>query len=135
MPHFWHGSLPELQTLPFRLWPPFPLQMWYILNLGTFTRETRLLIIKKGLNSTEFAGRSFRIGVATAGLPPWLIKVLGRWSSDCFERYKKIRPSVLEQVPNSWLACYDFTKCNAFFVGFTPFACTINSKNQFYFEM
>lgn len=31
-----------------------------------FTRETRLFIIKKGLNSTEFAGRSSRIGAATA---------------------------------------------------------------------
>ena len=48
--------------------------------LSKFTRKTRLFIIKKGLNSTEFAGRSFLIGAATAaasaGLPPWLIKVL-----------------------------------------------------------
>ena len=67
------------------------------------TRETRLLISKGGLDSGEFAGHSFQIGAATtaasANLPPWLIKVLGRWSSDCFERYIKTPPSVLAQVP------------------------------------
>ena len=52
------------------------------------TREMRLLISKGGLDSSEFARRSFRIGAAitaaSANLPPWLIKVLGPWSSHCF---------------------------------------------------
>ena len=73
-----------------------------LLTREKLTRETRLLISKGGLNSREFAGHSFRIGAATtaasANLPPWLIKVLGRWSSDCFERYIKTPPSVLAQV-------------------------------------
>ena len=47
------------------------------------TRETRLLLCKGGPDSSEFAGHSFRIGTATtaasANLPIWLIKVLGRW--------------------------------------------------------
>ena len=72
-----------------------------LLTREKLTRETRLLISKGGLNSREFAGHSFRIGAATtaasANLPPWL-KVLGRWSSDCFERYIKTPPSVLAQV-------------------------------------
>ena len=67
------------------------------------TRETQLLISNGGLDSSEFAGHSFRIGAATtaasANLPLWLIKVLGRWSPDCFERYIKTPPSVLAQVP------------------------------------
>ena len=42
-----------------------------------------------------------RIGAATTaaavGLPPWLIKTLGRWSSDCYERYiKSPQPLILE---------------------------------------
>ena len=74
-----------------------------LLTREKLTRETRLLISKAGLESREFAGHSFRIGAATtaasANLPPWLIKFLGRWSSDCFERYIKTPPSVLAQVP------------------------------------
>ena len=74
-----------------------------LLTRKKLTRETRLLISKRGLDSMEFAGHGFRIGAATtaasANLPPWLIKVLGRWSSDCFERYLKTPPSVLAQVP------------------------------------
>ena len=41
----------------------------------------------------------FRIGAATAaaaaGLPPWQIKNLGRWTSDCYERYVGTPASVL----------------------------------------
>ena len=74
-----------------------------LLTREKLTRETRLLISKEGLESRGFSGHSFRIGAATtaasANLPPWLIKVLGRWSSDCFERFIKTPPSVLAQVP------------------------------------
>ena len=79
----------------------------------------------------QLAPQTNPIAAASAGLPPWLIKVVGRWSLTVLKDIKKNRPSVLEQVPSSWLACYDFTKCNAFFVGFTPFTSTVDSKNQF----
>ena len=76
--------------------PLFIFQFGSFLTRGRFTSETRLLLSKGGLNSSEFAGQSFRIGAATTAastnLPPWLIKVLGRWSSDCFERYTKTPP-------------------------------------------
>ena len=85
--------------------PLFTFQSGSFLTRGKFTSETRDLLSKGGLDSSEFAGHSFRIGAATtaasANLPPWLIKVLGQWSSDCFERYIKTPPSVLAQVPQT----------------------------------
>lgn len=85
--------------------PLFSYESGSFLTREKLTSETRLLLSKGGLNSSEFAGHSFRIGAATtaasANLPPWLIKVLGRWSSDCFERYIKTPASVLAQVPQT----------------------------------
>lgn len=82
--------------------PIFTYENGSFLTRGKLTDETRLLLSRRGLNSAEYAGHSFRIGAATtaaaANLPPWLIKVLGRWSSDCFERYIKTPTSILAQV-------------------------------------
>jgi len=59
-------------------------------NVG-LTSETRQPLSMSGFQHSQYAGRSYRIGAATTsvsvGLPPWLIKTLGRWSSDCYERY------------------------------------------------
>ena len=55
------------------------------------TSETRQLLSMSGFKPSQYAGHSYRTGAATTstsvGLPPWLIKTLGRWSSDCYERY------------------------------------------------
>ena len=72
------------------------------LSKSLLISETRQLLAKGGLREEEFAGHSFRIGAATsaaaANTPAWLIKVMGRWSSDCFERYIHTPASVLAQV-------------------------------------
>ena len=52
-----------------------------------------------GLPYESLKGHSFRIGAAStaaaAGLPDWLIKVLGRWSSDCYQLYIRTPHNVL----------------------------------------
>jgi hypothetical protein len=55
-----------------------------------------------------YASHSFRIGAATAagsaGLPTWLIKTLGRWSSDCYERYIRTQRDFLVSVTSKLIA-------------------------------
>ena len=52
-----------------------------------------------GLPYNSLKGHSFRIGAAStaaaAGLPDWLIKVLGRWPSDCYQLYIRTPQQVL----------------------------------------
>ena len=90
------------------LGPLFIYESGAFLTREKLTRKTRLLISKGGPDSSEFAGHSFRIGAATTAaspnLPPWLIKVLSCWSSDCFERYIKTPPSALERVPQQLIS-------------------------------
>ena len=72
------------------------------LTKHALTSETRKFLAQAGFNASNFAGHSYRIGAATtaasAKLPSWLIKTLGRWSSDCYERYIQIPPSTLSSV-------------------------------------
>ena len=55
------------------------------------------------LPANNFYTHNFRIEAATtaakAGLPPWLIKVLGRWSSDCYKRYIRTPKCTILEVP------------------------------------
>ena len=66
------------------------------------TRKTRQLLSQAGFDASKFAGHSYRIGAATtaasAKLPSWLIKTLGRWSSDCYARYIQTPFSTLSSV-------------------------------------
>ena len=72
------------------------------LTKQALTAETRKLLSLAGFNAANYAGHSYRIGAATtaaeASLPSWLIKTLGRWSSDCYERYIKTPVSTLSGV-------------------------------------
>jgi hypothetical protein len=73
------------------------------LTRNTLTSRLRSLLQSQGLDEKLYASHSFRIGAATAagsaGLPSWLIKTLGRWTSDCYERYIRTPKEVLVSVP------------------------------------
>jgi len=73
------------------------------LSLASLTKELRSVLQGCGLPADHYFTHSFRIGVATtaagAGVPSWLIKILGRWSSDCYERYIRTSQETLLAIP------------------------------------
>ena len=81
----------------------------YVFQSGNYLTRTkvttiiRTLLQRLGISSELYASHSFRIGAATsaaeAGLPPWLIQTLARWSSNCYTLYIRTPPSVLQKVP------------------------------------
>ena len=85
--------------------PLFQYQSGKYLSRKRFTKEIRSLLSNVGLNSSLYAGHSFRIGAATRAaeinLPQWLIKTLGRWTSDCYERYIQTPTALLNKVSSS----------------------------------
>lgn len=87
--------------------PLFQYQSGTPLTKDALTSETRSLLAMSGLNPTLYAGHSYRIGAATTaasvGLPPWLIKTLGHWSSDCYQRYIRCPHSLLSEVSSKLL--------------------------------
>ena len=61
------------------------------LTRSTFLHHLRLAISHLGLDTRQYAGHSFRRGAATwaaaQGVDADTIKLLGRWTSDCYRRY------------------------------------------------
>lgn len=73
------------------------------LTRSSLTKELQFILHQCGFSSNNFYSHSFRIGAATsaatAGIPAWLIKVLGRWRSGCYELYIKTPQSTILAVP------------------------------------
>jgi hypothetical protein len=69
------------------------------LSKSMFVQNTRMYLALLGLDSGRFSGHSFRSGGATsaaqAGLADWEIKLLGRWTSDAYQRYIRAPPAML----------------------------------------
>ena len=80
------------------------------LTHSKFVRMLRSVLQKLGFQPTIYAGHSFRIGAATTAaatcLPDYLIKSLGRWSSECYIQYihtpqKSLQAATLSMVQAS----------------------------------
>ena len=84
---------------------PGPLFLWSdgrALTRDDFVRAVRGALRKANLPASQFAGHSFRIGVATTaatmGLEDSLIRTLGRWKSSAYLLYVRLDPSKLAAV-------------------------------------
>lgn len=79
--------------------PLFYFQSGRLLTRSAVVNLLRDAARHAGLPYKSLKGHSFRIGAAStaaaAGLPDWLIKVLGRWSSDCYQLYIRTPRNVL----------------------------------------
>ena len=83
------------------------------LSRDHLTDVLRHLLQQAGYQQRLYSSHSFRIGAVTtaaaAGLPAWLIKSLGRWSSDAYQTYIQCPPETLCLIP-SLLARADTSK-------------------------
>ena len=88
--------------------PLFILQNGEPLTRTLLNANLRELLNILGYVEQEYAPHSFRIGAATtaaaANLPPWLIKTLGRWRSDCYELYIRTPGTIINSVPQKLAA-------------------------------
>lgn len=75
------------------------------LSRDQFVHKVRTALAAAGIDSSKYAGHSFRIGAATAaaqaGCPDHLIKALGRWESEAYQLYVRIPPETLAAVSHS----------------------------------
>ena len=83
--------------------PLFMLQNGEPLTRTILSANLRELLNILGYIENEYTPHSFRIRAATtaaaANLPPWLIKTLGRWRSDCYELYICTPGTIINSVP------------------------------------
>lgn len=89
--------------LPGNSTPLYSFSTGQFLTRDKVTSILRLQLQRLGFATESYASHSFRIGAATtaaeAGLPPWLIQTLGRWSSNCYTQYIRTPASILQAVP------------------------------------
>lgn len=72
------------------------------LTKSKFTASFRKLLDQAGINSSHYAGHSFRVGAASTaaarGIEDSLIQTLGRWKSDAYLAYIRLPPENLAAI-------------------------------------
>ncbi|CAG2205116.1 unnamed protein product [Mytilus edulis] len=81
--------------------PLFVMENGEALTRTFFINHVRSILEIIGLNPSNYNGHSFRIGAATSvasKIEDHLIKILGRWSSECYTRYIHTPKSTIKQA-------------------------------------
>ena len=82
--------------------PLFRLKDGRFLTKDIFIAEVRAALAVLGLDSSTYAGHSFRIGAATTaaeiGIEDSMIKMLGRWDSSAYQLYVRASRQALASV-------------------------------------
>ena len=82
--------------------PLFRLQTGANLNRPWLNLLVRELAARSGASTGNYSSHSFRIGAAlaaaAAGIPEWQIQALGRWSTDCYQRYIRLPNTATDTV-------------------------------------
>jgi hypothetical protein len=67
-----------------------------------FVKHLRHVLSSLGLDPSRYSGHSLRIEAAPtaakAGIPVYLIKILGRWSSEAYRRYISASSSTISNA-------------------------------------
>ena len=85
-----------------------------ILTKHLFVTQTKLALASLGYQAGNYSGHSFRSGSATsaaaAGLADWEIKLLGRWSSQAYQRYIRTPEGLLTSFSKRIIEHQTFNK-------------------------
>lgn len=78
--------IPHQQTDPL-----FIFQNGVVLSKTLLSKQLKLILALAGIDPSQYSGHSLRAGAATdaaaSGLPDWQIGMLGRWTSNTYQRY------------------------------------------------
>ena len=100
-----HHAMDHYRKVTGEITPSTPLYQagrFHPLSRAAVTTTLRQLLKKAGIDHAHYSSHSFRIGAATtaaaAGLPAWVIKSLGRWTSNAYLTYIHQHPALTSKI-------------------------------------
>ena len=109
-----HAMKKYLPAYPFETGPLFQTVLGGYLTQSTICTLLKETLKSSGIDATQYSTHLLRIGAATtaaaAGIPDSITKTLGRWSSNCYQRYIRLPLSTLTSIPETMVRVQTITK-------------------------